>query len=200
MLRRIWRLPYDSHTRIVHQTANLPSLFNICLDRCFSLLKASQRCSSLLVKTVFLRSKQHSYNFLFSKTWSTIQEIQLRTHSEEKSYGICVHVHLSQSLSQSLWSPALNLISFIHPHPFTPFLVWSSTIITIIQLSPHRQLAEVWGMCKQACSAFTCDISIAQNHLEVLQLTTVCNWEAQGWSSLNLVKMSRQYPTTHTYL
>ena len=50
ILRRIWKLPYDSHTKIVHCTAQLQSLFNVMLQRTTSLFITSQKCSSNLVK------------------------------------------------------------------------------------------------------------------------------------------------------
>ena len=64
ILRRIWNLPYNSHTRIVQQTAGLSSVFNLILKRCNSLFKMSQKCSSLFVKNIFLKSSTCCFTFL----------------------------------------------------------------------------------------------------------------------------------------
>ena len=64
ILRRIWKLPYSSHTRIVHCTAKLLSLFNSTLKRIFVLFSTSQKCSSNLVRYVFNKSASCSFTFL----------------------------------------------------------------------------------------------------------------------------------------
>ena len=64
ILRRIWKLPYSSHTRIVHCTAKLLSLFNSTLKRIFALFSTSQKCSSNLVRYVFNKSASCSFTFL----------------------------------------------------------------------------------------------------------------------------------------
>ena len=50
ILRRIWRLPYNSHTRTVHCTSHLPSIYNVTINRSSNLYAASQTCDSPLVK------------------------------------------------------------------------------------------------------------------------------------------------------
>ena len=53
LLRRIWHLPYRSHTGIVHLVANLDSLFNLVYRRSNSLVYAAAKCPSALVRSVF---------------------------------------------------------------------------------------------------------------------------------------------------
>lgn len=64
LLRRIWKLPYNSHTRVVHCTAKLHSLYNSVYDRSATLFKSSQTCSSKLVKYVFYKSAKCCFTFL----------------------------------------------------------------------------------------------------------------------------------------
>ena len=64
ILRRIWNLPYNSHTRIVHGTAKLPSLFNLTFNRTTTLFTISQKCSSYLVKYIFCKSASCCFTFL----------------------------------------------------------------------------------------------------------------------------------------
>ena len=64
ILRRIWSLPYNSHTRIVHQTAGLNSLFNLIFKRTTKLFEVSQKCPSSLVKYIFVKSSSSCFSFL----------------------------------------------------------------------------------------------------------------------------------------
>jgi len=54
ILRRIWHLPCNCHTRILHLTARLPSLFNVIISRAASLLSSALSCSSLIVRKVLV--------------------------------------------------------------------------------------------------------------------------------------------------
>ena len=53
VLRRIWNLPFNSHTRIVHCTARLFSIFNLISARSSSLLFSALSCSSFPVAFIF---------------------------------------------------------------------------------------------------------------------------------------------------
>ena len=53
ILRHIWHLPRSCHTRILHLTARLPSIFNATANRSLSLLNSAKICSSKAVRTVF---------------------------------------------------------------------------------------------------------------------------------------------------
>ena len=52
ILRRIWHLPCNCHTRILHLTARLPRLVNVIISRAASLLSSALSCSSLIVLKV----------------------------------------------------------------------------------------------------------------------------------------------------
>ena len=56
VLRRIWNLPANSHTRIVHCTARLTSLFNTILSRSSSLLRSALACPSFPASYIFRAS------------------------------------------------------------------------------------------------------------------------------------------------
>ena len=64
LLRRIWKLPYNSHTGIVHRVAGLSSIFNPVQDRSSSLVHGALRCSSPLIKQVFRQSLCCCSNFV----------------------------------------------------------------------------------------------------------------------------------------
>ena len=53
VLRWIWNLPFNSHTRIVHCTARLFSIFNLISAHSSSLLFSDLFCSSLSVAFIF---------------------------------------------------------------------------------------------------------------------------------------------------
>ena len=53
ILRRIWHLPRNCHTGILHLTAFLPILFNIFISRSSALLSSALSCPSLIVRKVF---------------------------------------------------------------------------------------------------------------------------------------------------
>ena len=61
ILRRIWKLPFNSHTRIVHCTARLLSLFNVVLARSLSLLSSALSCPSFVVSFIYRASSNLVY-------------------------------------------------------------------------------------------------------------------------------------------
>ena len=62
ILRKVWHLPFNCHTRILHLTARLHSLFNLILHRSQSLLvSATTTCPSVLVRTIFSHSASLCY-------------------------------------------------------------------------------------------------------------------------------------------
>ena len=63
-LRRIWNLPYFSHTALTQRTASVESVYSVVYHRCRRLLKATKRCPSLLVRTVFCDVESVSWCFL----------------------------------------------------------------------------------------------------------------------------------------
>ena len=62
ILRKIWRLPYNCHTTILHLTAGLVSPFNLIHRRCQSLfVSATTKSPSSIVRFVFSRSVNLCY-------------------------------------------------------------------------------------------------------------------------------------------
>ena len=53
ILRKIWHLPPDSHTSIVHCTSYLSSVFNMVYSRCSSLIHHACNSSSYVVTSIF---------------------------------------------------------------------------------------------------------------------------------------------------
>ena len=53
ILQRIWRLPRNCHTGILHLTAFLPSIFNLILSRSLTLLSRTLSSPSCVIRTVF---------------------------------------------------------------------------------------------------------------------------------------------------
>ena len=76
ILRKIWRLPYNCHTRILHLTAGLVSPFNLIHRRSQSLfVSATTKSPSNIVHFVFSRSVNlcytaTGYNSLFGDSHS----------------------------------------------------------------------------------------------------------------------------------
>ena len=63
LLRKIWNLPYNSHTGIVHCTAKIHSVSNMLYDRFCSLHSFALSSSSSLIQSIFVSSTQHIYSF-----------------------------------------------------------------------------------------------------------------------------------------
>ena len=77
VLRRIWNLPANSHTRIVHCTAHLTSLFNTILSRSFSLLRSALACPSFPASYIFRASSGLVYtcfgfNIIFGNLYKKV--------------------------------------------------------------------------------------------------------------------------------
>ena len=61
MLRHIWKLPSNSHTRIVHSTACLLNLINVVFACSLSLLSSALSCPSLPVSFIYRVSSNLVY-------------------------------------------------------------------------------------------------------------------------------------------
>ncbi len=62
ILRKIWRLPFNCHTKILDLTARLHSTLNVIFRRSQSLLiSATTTCPSILVRTIFSHLAMLSY-------------------------------------------------------------------------------------------------------------------------------------------
>ena len=64
LLRRVWNLPYQSHSGIVHCTARISHVSNFIFDRFCVLLSRSLSSPSGLVKSIFLNSSYYAYSFI----------------------------------------------------------------------------------------------------------------------------------------
>jgi len=73
-LRRIWSLPANSHTGIVHCVSGCVSVYNVCFQRFCKLYQSACSSNNFLVRTVF-RSASLScrnfvgHNFMFGKSF-----------------------------------------------------------------------------------------------------------------------------------
>ena len=91
ILRRIWHLPCNCHTRILHLircTARLPSLFNVIISRAASLLSSALSCSSLIARKVFGESSLLAYTHMGCKAMSG--GLHAKQYYEED--GLCATV------------------------------------------------------------------------------------------------------------
>ena len=72
LLRKIWNLPYNSHTGIVHCTAKIHYVSNTLYDRFCSLHSFALSSSSSLIKSIFVSSTRHIYSFTWLHTLQTL--------------------------------------------------------------------------------------------------------------------------------
>ena len=63
-LRRIWSLPRNSHTNILHSVSGCTSVFNICYKRFCSMFHSACSSSNLLVCNVFQSASLSCRNFI----------------------------------------------------------------------------------------------------------------------------------------
>ena len=59
ILRKIWKLPHRCHTGILHQVANLPSIYNVVLRRSQKLMSSALKSPSQILVQIF--SDCHSF-------------------------------------------------------------------------------------------------------------------------------------------
>ena len=63
ILRKVWYLPRESHTSVVHCVAQIPTISNLLVKRFNFLLSRALTSSSSLVRTTFYESSQVIYSF-----------------------------------------------------------------------------------------------------------------------------------------
>ena len=63
LLRKLWNLPRDSHSGIVHCIAQIPAISNLLYDRFCSLFSSVLSSSSSLLRSIFVHSSQFTYSF-----------------------------------------------------------------------------------------------------------------------------------------
>ena len=88
ILRRIWYLPHNCHTGILHLTVSLASLMNTVLARSSSLLSSAFFCPSAIVRSVFHASQNldftpTGYNHLYGHLHAKVYHHQ---------FGICADI------------------------------------------------------------------------------------------------------------
>ena len=144
ILRRIWHLPCNCHTRILHLTARLPSLFNVIISRAASLLSSALSCSSLIFRKVFGDSSLLAYTHTGYNAMSG--DLHAKRYYQED--GLCATVirHLrvlgpSRTMTLMGWLILFVLISaclFSYLCKLAPLVV-GSTIIIIIRRRRRRR-------------------------------------------------------------
>ena len=63
ILRRIWHLPPDSYTSMVHCTSYLSSVFNLVYSRCSSLIHRTCNSSSYIVSSIVSEALGNCHSF-----------------------------------------------------------------------------------------------------------------------------------------
>ena len=63
LLRKLWNLPRDSHSGIVHCITQIPAISNLLYDRFCSLFSSVLSSSSSLLRSIFVHSSQFTYSF-----------------------------------------------------------------------------------------------------------------------------------------
>ena len=63
ILRKVWNLPRQSHTSVVHCVAQVSTISNLLIKRICSLFTRAISSSSCLVRTIFYESSQLMYSF-----------------------------------------------------------------------------------------------------------------------------------------
>ena len=88
ILRCIWHLRHNCHTRILHLTACLPSLFNVIISWAASLLLSALSCPSLIVR------KEFGDSSLLVYTHTRYNAMSGGLHAKEyyQEDGLCVKV------------------------------------------------------------------------------------------------------------
>ena len=98
ILRKVWRLPHQSHTSIVHCVSQVPSINNILLKQYLSHLSSALSSPSPLVKSVYYYSAFSMFAFSFTG-YNNLYG--LKTYTDEDflyasiirdirwSYGLC---------------------------------------------------------------------------------------------------------------
>ena len=56
-LRRIWSLPFNCHTDLLH----ICTIFNVCYSRCCKLISQARACGNHLVRSVFSTVSCHNF-------------------------------------------------------------------------------------------------------------------------------------------
>ncbi len=109
ILRKIWHLLFNSHTRILHLTARLQSTFSMISQRSKSLFLAATQSKTCLLRVVFSQSAKLCYtptgfNCLYS-------QLHLKKYYPEDA--VCANIIRTFRLSSSTSSDNEHIITTI---------------------------------------------------------------------------------------
>ena len=109
LLRRIWNLPYNSHSGIVHCSARISTVRNMIYDRFCSLFSRSVSSQSPLLKLVFIHSAHLAYTYTGYNYIYGLNHYRCFSDSEERSATIIRQLRSFYGLH----SPCEQIISFL---------------------------------------------------------------------------------------
>ncbi len=111
ILRRIWSLPFNCHTDLIHIMSNCTSVFNICYSRCCKLINLARVCKNDLVRSVFSTSSCRNfigYNLkfghLFVRDYSSVNLSLINLISEIRDPSLYVDGFTSYELNQLVYT------------------------------------------------------------------------------------------------
>ena len=87
-LRKIWRLPFNTHTGILHCTAGVQSLFTVICRRSNSFSLKASCCHNRLVNVIFSDARHYCYTFV-GHNWKYGEEY-IKQYTEQD--WICAEV------------------------------------------------------------------------------------------------------------
>ena len=109
LLRRIWNLPYNSHSGIVHCSARISTIRNILYDRFCSLFSRSMSSQSPLLKSIFAHAALLAYSYTGYNSIYGFNHYRHFSDSEERSASIIRRLRSFYGL----YSPCEQIISFV---------------------------------------------------------------------------------------
>ena len=102
ILRKLWRLPFNCHTRILHLTARLKSLFNVIFCKSRSILcSATSKCPSSLIHAIFSSSANLCYTTVGYNSLYGISHLKQDFPEDAYCVAIVRDLHLFGSASWS---------------------------------------------------------------------------------------------------
>ncbi len=148
ILRRIWRLPRNCHTGILHLTARLPSNFNQVLSRLTTLLFNARSCPSPIVRLVFQASSSLIYTSFGHNVLVGDQHIKSYSFQD----GLCANVirglyygidYDINNYNIFLLVPSLFLVCFIY--------LDICTSVGVLYILILGECSALWGEPSRGC-------------------------------------------------
>ena len=108
-LRKLWHLPRNSHSTIVHCVAEIDTISAIVLRRFLSLLSSALSSSSSLVQSIFSMSSSSVYSF------TGYNNVYGANHLIDYSYSDLSFAHMIRRIRHCYgsYSPCEDLISYL---------------------------------------------------------------------------------------